>query len=228
MEKIVLRKKEGKIEFINMDSSIEMVLDAKNKKHLCWGDCSETFCKNADTNRCPKVHDKEKKTIDKYGFITDGVQTLSENGQVDDFVVTGCNKYEPVGKKKVTKEQRRNARKAHAGMLTYYIGPETSQKAEVVQFMQIIRGERTPARGKTYTVSTMIKRLIDEPDAEILLEELLEHLKKRPSHFEREIAYATRELGRIRSERLAKEYEHKRIIDSLTEKGIKEGKIKKR
>lgn len=62
--------------------------------HLCWMNC-----KNATPNKCSKILDLPKLTIDKYDFITDGYQILDNNDIVDTFVVTKCKNYKREYKK---------------------------------------------------------------------------------------------------------------------------------
>ena len=68
MENIVLKKKEGKIEVMNMSPSITNEMNSETTIHLCWGNCSEAFCKNADiivSGSCITKRDNFQDTITK-------------------------------------------------------------------------------------------------------------------------------------------------------------------
>ena len=226
MENIVLKKKEGKIEVMNMSPSITNEMNSETTIHLCWGNCSEAFCKNADINKCPKVKDRRKKTLDKYEFITDGIQTLDDAGKVEHFIVTGCNKYEPVGEKKLTKEQAISAKEAKAGLMTYYFDAETLEEAQVSQYMQMIRGTLVNVEGKTLPAKTMVNKILQRSDAEALLKEVVEYLGRNPKANEEALRYASKKLRELREARHEKEREHEMTIKVLTKKAKEEGKIK--
>lgn len=222
MEKIVLVKKDGKLEVMNMNDSIQDALDGV---HLCWGDCPNNFCKNADINNCPKVNDRKKKTMDKYDFITEGVQVLDDKGDIDQFVVKSCEKYEPVGEKKITKEQRKSAREAKAGIMTYYFDAETLEEAQIKQYMQMIRGELRNVEGKTLDHATMITKILERDNAEELLKEVRNYLAGKRSVGNEVINYLNREIAKLETTRKEKENSYSMNIAYLKKKGKDEGKI---
>lgn len=224
MENIVLKKKEGKLEVMNMSPAIENEINSKETVHLCWGNCSETFCKNADKSKCAKIKDRRKKTLDKYEFITDGVQTFDKNGNVINFIITGCNKYESAGKKEITKEQAISAKEAKAGLMTYYFDTGTLEEAQVSQYMQMIRGTLVNAEGKTLSAKTMVDKILQRSDAENLLKEVVEYLGCDPKSNESALKYASKKLSELREARHEKEREYEANIKVLMKKDKKKEK----
>ena len=81
---VMLEKKDGVTRTLEMSEEKGKEL-RESEDHLCW------TCSNYEN--CDKVKDEHKKTIDKYDFITDGVQLIDESGNVDTFFVEGCNTY---------------------------------------------------------------------------------------------------------------------------------------
>lgn len=63
--------------------------------HICWSPCV-----NAEPTNCEKVSDfwDQKKTIDKYPFITEGFQ-LFKDGKLDKFYVISCKNHVKSNKK---------------------------------------------------------------------------------------------------------------------------------
>ena len=96
MEMYILEKKDGIV--IKKDCHEEDLQIIRNQSHLC-----NMACKNAYSNKCPKIYDKRKREIGKYDFITDGIQILNNYDIVDIFIVKKCKKY---SKSEVTEKIR--------------------------------------------------------------------------------------------------------------------------
>ena len=182
MEKIVLKKKDGKISVMNYTPSVENKLEDGSLIHICWGNCGAEFCKNASPNGCQKVSDRYKKAIDQYDFITDGIQVISKRydkakekdvAKVEDFIVTGCRNYEPIGEKKLTSEDKRRIRSAKESLRTLYFGAGSVDEAYVMQYMEKVHGQITRIYGKTLSENTILDKISEQRDAEHLLTEML-------------------------------------------------------
>ena len=179
MENIVLKKKEGKVETMNLTKSITKELNNSDTIHLCWGTCRETFCKHASTSECIKIADRCKKTIDQYEDITDGFQVLDGNSNVLQFVVTGCRKYEPSGEKKLTFEEKEKIRSAKRSLRTLYFEATDVDEAYVTQYMGIIDGIITNVNGNILPEKSIMARIEKHKDAEQLLNRVIIYKAKQ-------------------------------------------------
>lgn len=174
MENIVLKKKDGKVEVMNLTPSISKKLN-NGEVHLCWGSCHETFCKHACSSECSKVADKRKRTLEQYPFITDGFQIMDEDGRVEQFVVTGCSKYEPAGEKELTREEKQRINSAKRGLKTLYFEAADVDEASIKQYMEVVRGTITNINSNMLILpeKSIIDRVVRHKDAEQLLKEIL-------------------------------------------------------
>ena len=112
------------------------------KKHLCWEDCEYAFA-----DKCPKIRDYYKEThINKYPFIEEGWQTLDENGDVDDFIVTKCSKYEHA--KPGPTRTAQEVKKIKDSLRTHYFDAMTVEEANRKQAEDILAGRILKPRGK--------------------------------------------------------------------------------
>ena len=92
--------------------TIDFVFD-QTQNHLCWNDCANAF-----STKCPKITDRYKKTIENYGFITDGYQIYNEEGELTCFCVTGCNNYKKE-KRKPLKNSKETIDEKHLSKRLY-------------------------------------------------------------------------------------------------------------
>lgn len=186
MENIKLQKTNGKITVSKIISkklkeepavSMKVTQFPKSEKkgvtHMCWGNRDGLgVCKHACALECQKVHDERKKSIDQYGFITDGYQTIKSNKKLDKFVVTGCKNYESSPNKKLTAEDKARIKVAKRAIRTLYFGTETSEDADIEQYMQEARGKIHRVGKKRLSDDSMLAKISEKSDAEQLLEEL--------------------------------------------------------
>ena len=173
MENIVLKKKSGQIEVMNLTSSIVKELSNDDSLHLCWGNCRETFCKHACSSECEKIAHRRKRPIDEYEDITDGFQVLDKNRRVIKFVVTGCRKYEPAGEKKLTLEEKEHIKDTKKSLRTLYFEASDIDEAYVTQYMGIVDGIITNVGGKMLPEKSIMDRIVRCKDAEQLLNRVI-------------------------------------------------------
>ena len=108
-------------------STIDKIYD-RRQKHLCWENC-----KNASPNRCEKVRDYVKRSINDYDFIIDGYQILDNNGDVDTFVVSGCSNYEEQKPKKLSNSDGLRIRELKENIFMEYFDAETLEEARNIR-----------------------------------------------------------------------------------------------
>lgn len=111
--------------------------------HLCWEDCF-----NASADKCPKVRNKIKLSIDKYDFIQEGYQILNKKGEIDRFIVTKCDKYEKATPQAMTQAQKERIKKIKDGLRIAYFDAETIEEAYVIQNDLIKKGQIKNPRGR--------------------------------------------------------------------------------
>ena len=90
MNNIILKEIRNGNEIIELTDidSIENELNLKKgDTHLCWD------CKNGHPDKCSKIADLQKGSIESYEFIKDGFQ-LVQDGIVDKFIITRCQNFE--------------------------------------------------------------------------------------------------------------------------------------
>ena len=117
-----------------LDDAYDMI-----QVHLCWENC-----KNARADSCPKIENIVKKNIEEYGFITDGYQIYDENGNVDQFIVTGCEKYT---KEPPRKLDFRKVVKLKKDLIVNYYGTETFQDTPL--YKELYNSKNDSSKGKT-------------------------------------------------------------------------------
>lgn len=142
MEKVILKKENGKVEVFSANSEI-VKNNTENCLHLCWENCA-----NACPNKCQKVADIKKEKIDKYDFITDGLQVLNDKGQVDTFIVTNCQNFEREKPRFTTNQERARLMRLKEAMRMAYFDTETIEEAYIVQAELEARGELKNIRGR--------------------------------------------------------------------------------
>ena len=227
MENIVIKKVEGKIEWVTLTPEQARKLSDGSMLHLCWGNCSKTMCRHASPTECKKVADKEK-NIQNYDFITEGIQDLDGT-----LVVTKCNNYEPVGEKTLSSDQKRSIKQARNSMITGYFGAQNVEEAAVIHYMGIVNGDY---EGDTILPERRIIELISKMNSgEKMLTEVLAYKtakreevtrKSEKAELENSIKLVEDTLSKVISKRKANERAHNTEINNLVEKGIKENKIK--
>lgn len=141
MNNVILKKEKG-IVTIN-EINPEKIKKIKEGYHLCWDSCA-----NAYTNKCPKIRDVRKKTIDAYDFITDGSQIIDSEGEVETFIVSECNRYEKTQIIKKTQEELDRLQKIKEGLRMAYFDTLTVEDAYIVQYELEKRNLLTDIRGK--------------------------------------------------------------------------------
>ena len=93
---------------------------------------------------CAKVFDIEKQNIGEYDFITDGVQTYDEKGELDSFIVNGCENYvKDERNSQRTKEEKERLQRARLGIMLYYFNAENIEEASQTQEDLYRRGHIT-------------------------------------------------------------------------------------
>lgn len=143
MNNVILKKENGVVSVIEYDPTLFEEESKKKAVHLCWEHCT-----NACVGQCQKITDYRKKTIDKYDFISDGMQIMDDDGKIDRFLVTGCNNYKKAEQKVQTAEQKRRLKNLRDGLKMAYFDALTLQEANQVQTDLIARGEIVDVRGK--------------------------------------------------------------------------------
>lgn len=119
---------EGKIIIVKENDIIkseqatdEALKDIRKTTTLCF-DC-------ANFDKCKKVEDREKLTIDKYDFISDGAQVIDENDDIESFIVNNCRDFVRDEERKYTGakaiEMRRDLKKD-------YFDTETIEEANSI------------------------------------------------------------------------------------------------
>jgi hypothetical protein len=139
MSNIIIKKKDGLI-----------IIDEATKENICsLGNCSHLCvdCANGCPNKCVKVEDYEKKTIDKYDFVTDGYQIVDDDGQVEKFIITRCENFIKDIQYKPTKEQLDNYRKLRDKMKTAYFEADSIDEANIIQYQMVQRKQLFDVRG---------------------------------------------------------------------------------
>ncbi|MBQ6497629.1 MAG: hypothetical protein IJI58_02815 [Bacilli bacterium] len=236
-KKYILIKKEGRVVLKHIEPSI-IKASEDEKLHLCAKNC-EKF----GVFTCPKIGDRHKKTIDKYDFITDGYQIYDDKKQLEEFKITGCTSYKKSKPTELTPEEKDRIKATRKIIMSTYFGTGTVEEARVQQYLGMIRGNLINAEEKVASDNVLLNSILAQPDAEILLEEVVEYKRKEISKdflkekkTNREKKQFTKEtaalqkfekaLSGLRTAREAKEHSHELVLKNLTEKGIRENKIK--
>ena len=134
MKNIVVCKKDGEINYNTVEEgAVESKEFGKllrtSVKHLC-GDCA-----NCNPALCQKVEDIEKDSIDKYDFISEGIQAYDNDGVMQHFFVSKCKKKKK-DKERVrpkTKEELQRLRMLKESIKINYFGAENIEEADRIQ-----------------------------------------------------------------------------------------------
>lgn len=130
MKNVMLEKKSGIIK--NLKVTKELLDRFENtrgveKTHLC------ADCQNCIPSKCVKVNNRIKKTLDKYDFITDGLQNFEDDGKVGGFLVTGCKDFKKDKQKSLTKEAKAKMNKTRRSLRLEYFGSNSLDEALLEQ-----------------------------------------------------------------------------------------------
>ena len=130
-------------ELENIEFSKKMHL---SHKHLC------SDCDNCYANKCVKVADEVKKSMDEYDFITSGTQVYNGNGEVDFFYVEECNNFKEDRKrsKPTTKEEIENLKRMKESIKIAYFDAENIDEADQTQ-ADLFRRKQLEYRTYDYT-----------------------------------------------------------------------------
>ena len=190
VDKIVLKKVNGEMTIKEMTPALQEKIN-NDKGHLCGDKCAIKIFFG-----CPKVKDEHKKTIDKYDFITDGIQVI-KNNEIDEFIVQKCTRFEEAPKKaKLTAEEKAHIRNQKRSMKTAYFDTSSIEKANIEQYMNEQRGKIKGISGNRPSEESMIKLINDQPNAEDLLRELSGIKKTKQEKIEEEKVQAERLLDK--------------------------------
>ncbi|HPE15141.1 MAG TPA: hypothetical protein PLT65_04870 [Bacilli bacterium] len=119
----------------------------EKRTHLCWENCA-----NAQTKKCAKVHDLEKKVIASYPFVQSGYQVLNPDGIVSEFSVHGCHNYEQEKDEPASIENLRKLRTLMKGITIEHFNSETLEEANMVRGTMIRNGTlRAPHEYRNYS-----------------------------------------------------------------------------
>ncbi len=113
--KTIIKKENGVV--VPEEATEEKLQEIRKSDTLCF-DCS-------NLENCKKVADQEKKSIDKYDFISDGSQVIDEEGNIENFVITNCRDF--------VKEEKKtgiNRSKIVTDFVTGYFNVDTLGEAE--------------------------------------------------------------------------------------------------
>ena len=143
MSKIILKKVNGNVEKFKYKASLVESFIPEGAKHLCWENC-----KNACVSRCDKINDNGKQLIGDYDYITSGLQIVSDiTGEVDRFLVFGCEKYEEKQQRKLTPAESLRIKKLKESVKMLYFDAETIEEAHITQYELEKRGDIQNIRG---------------------------------------------------------------------------------
>ena len=133
MKNVILKKNDGVVSI--MEASPELIKKIKNKDkdnqnniHMCWENCTNAYC-----DKCEKIADIQKKEINEYDFISDGIQIINKSGEIDTFLVNKCQNYEKSKPKKLTMEKIKRLQKIKDGLRIAYFDALTLEEAYITQ-----------------------------------------------------------------------------------------------
>ncbi len=130
MKNILIKKVNGEIEEINLETTPDGKKEVKGKiDHLC------SKCDNCYAAKCLKVFDEVKQLISEYDFITDGLQLYDKNGEMKYFYVTECDDYIEDRKrhKPSTPEEIERLRRIKESIKIAYFDAENIEEADQTQ-----------------------------------------------------------------------------------------------
>ena len=121
--KMIFKKENGEVTRPTNTEEVRVSNENVRKIHLCWK------CDCASPLQCSKVEDIVKKEIEEYPFITDGYQIFTEDGKLDEMVVTGCNNFVPERKVYLSKFDRKRIQEARDQLSMFYFGVNSVEEA---------------------------------------------------------------------------------------------------
>ena len=130
MKDVMLEKKSGIVKELKVNKEVLDKFEntrGVEKTHLC------VDCQNCIPSKCVKVNNRIKKTIDKYDFITDGLQNFEDDGKVGGFLVTGCSDFTRDEKNELTKEAKKRAKKIRRSLRMDYFESSSLNEALLTQ-----------------------------------------------------------------------------------------------
>jgi len=129
MKNVMLKKENNQVRIIDITDDNELCeINNINCRHLC-GDS----CLNARADKCPKIEDLKKESIDKYPFIVDGYQVYDENGELNTFIVSKCENYKEEIRRKKNKEEINRLKAIKESIRVAYFDTDTIDEAYLLQ-----------------------------------------------------------------------------------------------
>ena len=105
------------------NDELEQKLEEKSGM-LCWS------CSNGYVDKCSKIKDLKKKSIEEYPFIISGYQVI-KNEEIEKFFITDCKKYRKASNNnQMSKEELRQAK---AKLAALFYGTETLEEGLEMQ-----------------------------------------------------------------------------------------------
>lgn len=159
MNNMILKKKDNNIiEVLTLDE--EQIKDEKanfqSALHMCWENCA-----NACSSKCQKICDKKKQSIENYSFITQGIQIITADGKIEDFIVLGCENYEKQPETEKTVEELKRLKQVKDALRMAYFETTTVEDAYIKQYQLKQRKAITSIRGHRPTeteIAVMMNR----------------------------------------------------------------------
>ena len=125
----VVKKENGQV--VVVEPTRELVREIKGTYHMCWD------CANARSDKCSKVHDRNKLGLDSYEYITDGYQIYGKNNEIDTFIVVNCNNFVKDENKKYTSVEKAKLKKLKEDIMTTYFDAESADESYLIQDRQL-------------------------------------------------------------------------------------------
>lgn len=132
------------IQYSNKEAAIDLLSDLKLQLlSQVKGGCHSCFdCANAYPNKCPKINDTEKKSIEEYDFIKRGYQLIRTNlttevgpkDKLEAFIVSSCDNFERDQMKRVTGADMKRARAARESLYTYFYDTASYDEALLLEY----------------------------------------------------------------------------------------------
>ena len=228
--KVILKHQDGTIEKLILTEDETRELNKNCSIHLCGAHCKYAFA-----NKCPKVTDRYKKSIDKYDFITEGFQVFKNDGYMDRFRVTGCNKYKKdMSNAHPTRKQQRKMHELANSLRTAYFDETDLNAAYIRQYLEEQRGTLKGIYGRRVPEELILEKIAALPDGEELLKEIKRHKiqkqkriaesglkvsKKEQEHQEMIMKEINKHIRQLGKERLEEEAEKRAKIATYTRYG---------
>ena len=123
MEEMILKKENGQTTIINPTK--EELKKIKGSCHMC-----SQSCINACANKCSKIADIKKKSINDYDYITDGYQIYDENDDTEALIVSKCSNYEKEIRSKKTAEQIKRLKELKESLYIYFYDEDLDENSQ--------------------------------------------------------------------------------------------------